>query len=270
MEKIIRGGLPFTVIIPTHNRPRLLERALSSIKIQKESEDCEIIVISDQSNSETSAVCDRILGSKDSYIRRGGPNGPSASRNLGLKIAKGNIILFLDDDDAWHPDLLKHLKYSQKLHSGNPIYFDCSVVKEQRLPTHSVFLEEKKLSYAGHLTSAVFVKNLVHMSCFAFPSYLLKDLYFDSSLRAYEDWDFLLGVFRRNFPLHESFLGSRIFEVDDNTTDRRGSSADANNFHAVLDYLSIYRKHPAPTEEIKSQRSALLSTVGLTIPMDML
>lgn len=260
----------FSVIIPTHKRARLLKRALQSIKTQNTSLPFEVIVVADCIDAQTSAICDELLGSGDIYLRRNGAPGPSLSRNLALSLAKGRFTLFLDDDDAWHQGLLAQLALSSQLMSGQPIYFNCSVVKERRLPDEVVFLNEVQMNLAGMLSPQVYVKNQVHMSCFAFPTELVKDLAFDASLRAYEDWDFLLGLFDHVMPAHEPILGSRVFEVDDDTTDRRGSTQAATDFNAVLDYLHIYRRHPAPTPELKQARAQLMTSVGVAVPAEML
>ena len=89
------------------------------------------------------------------------------------------------------------------------------------------------------------------MSCFLFSKALIAGLEFDQTMRAYEDWDFLLSVFERKMPRHISVMCSQIFEVDDATTDRRGSSVDARNENSVLDYLYVYRRHSAPNPEIQ-------------------
>jgi hypothetical protein len=88
-------------------------------------------------------------------------------------------------------------------------------------------------------------------------------------MRAYEDWDFLLNFYKEKLPVHTPIVCSNIFEVDDETTDRRGSSADALNFNAVIDYLYVYRRHQSPNEEIRRKRKALLDSVGLVLPIEM-
>ena len=203
-------------------------------------------------------------------IRRNGAAGPSESRNIALRLVRGRYVLFLDDDDAWHPGLLAHLAGSDAVARGLPLHFDCTVVKERRLKSKTEILGEMPLDLAAALTPQIYVKNRIHMSCFAFPRHLLQGLAFDPHMRAYEDWDFLLSVIDRGMPVHVPFCGSRIFEVDDETTDRRGSSRNATDFNAVLDYLYVYRRHPAPTAALKEERSALFRLLGLAIPAETL
>lgn len=260
----------FSVIVPTHKRAVLLRRALESIKSQVCPVLCEVIVISDAADGATDAVCAELLTKSDMYIRRNGDNGPSASRNLGLSLVKGRYVLFLDDDDAWHPDCLAQLYAQPHVQLSMPVYFNCSVANERRLPQGPELLSEVELNLAHNLTPEVYIKNQVHMSCFAFPRQLLQGIEFDPFMRAYEDWDYLLSVFDRQMPTHVPFLGSRVFEVADATTDRRGSSEQANDFNAVLDYLYVYRRHPAPSAELKQRRADLLKMTGLPIDQGLL
>jgi GalNAc5-diNAcBac-PP-undecaprenol beta-1,3-glucosyltransferase len=260
----------FSVIIPTHRRANLLRRALQSVKSQEAPVSFEVIVVSDVIDNETDMVCTELLTAADTFLRRSGHPGPSASRNQALALARGRYIIFLDDDDAWHPGCLAQLCAQPILQQGRSVYFNCSVVSERRLSHAPEMLSETELNLEGRLTSAVYVKNQVHMSCFVFPRRLLSGLTFDESMRAYEDWDYLLAVFDREMPVHIPLLGSRVFEVKDDTSDRRGSSQKATDFNAVLDYLYVYRRHVAPTMELKQQRAALLAPFGLQIVPEML
>lgn len=255
---------PFlSLIIPTHKRSQLLRRALTSVKSQETDISIEIIVVSDVRDDSTDQVCHELLSDKDCYIRRNGVPGPSASRNLALSLAQGRYIMFLDDDDAWHPSLLKNLSDSSEVKQGLPVYFDCSVVTESRPAEGPVFLSEITLNLAGKLTEEVYVKNQVHMSCLAFPRELLSDLIFDSFMRAYEDWDFCLSVFDRQMPVYLPFVGSRVYEVHDQTTDRRGASPQATGHDAIFDYLYVYRRHSSPNKAVSEKRTLLMNQVGI-------
>lgn len=255
----------FTVIVPTHLRAGLLHRALTSIKQQQFNGTCEVIVVSDAADPETDEVCRALLAPDDTYVRRSGAPGPSESRNMALQLARGHYVLFLDDDDAWMPRCLQMLSDCEPAKQGKSVYFNSTVITERRLPEGGQPLQQLVLDLSGQLTDEVFVKNQLHMSCFAFPRAMLAGLVFDPFMRAYEDWDFLLGVYKREVPVHAPFWGSIIYEADDETSDRRGARTDANNFNAVLDYLYVYRRHPAPTDELKSLRADMLKRVGMKI-----
>lgn len=261
----------FSVVIPTHKRPLLLRRALQSVKSQLCPVPFEVLVVSDASDEATDAVCREMLGATDLYVRRNGEAGPSESRNLALAHARGRYVLFLDDDDGWHPGLLAQLHAHPLVQQGEPVYFDCSVIQERRFPDRTETIEEVQLDLSVQLNEDVFIKNQVHMSCFAFPRDLLDGLRFDPHMRSYEDWEFLLSVFERQMPQHVPILGSRVHEVPDANSGRRGASEAANDFNAVLDYLYVYRRRPAPSLEQKEKRAALLaSAAGMSIPASML
>jgi GalNAc5-diNAcBac-PP-undecaprenol beta-1,3-glucosyltransferase len=268
----MQSPVPFvSIIVPTHKRPVLLERALISIKSQECPLPYEIIVVSDEVDIANDVVCARVLGQNDSYIRRSGARGPAESRNLGITLASGQYILFLDDDDAWQPGLLTQLANAPAVKEQGFVYFDCCVATESRSAPQLGDISCIQLDLSKQLNELVYIKNQVHMSCFAFPRHLIGNTRFDSHMRAYEDWDFLLAIFDKSMPQHLPIQGSLIFEVNDESTDRRGNSQNASNFNAVMDYLYVYRRHPAPNEALRLQRADFLANnAGLVVPANML
>jgi glycosyltransferase involved in cell wall biosynthesis len=96
-----------SVIIPTHNSERTLERALQSVRNQTADCDIEILLCDDHSRDLT-----WLLEVADKYgcrlLRvRNGRGGPNYGRNLGIQHATGSLIAFLDHDDQWLPWKLK-------------------------------------------------------------------------------------------------------------------------------------------------------------------
>jgi len=256
-----------SVIIPTHRRPLLLERALRSIKIQQSSESVEVIVVSDVLDLETDTVCANLLEANDIYLRRSGPPGPSTSRNLALNLASGRHVIFLDDDDAWQPNMLQQLLKIKHLQQGLAIYGNCEVFTERRSASGPQILSRSSLSLNDVLNDFLYVKNQVHMSCYVLPRDIIGVTRFDPYMKAYEDWEFLLHIYKKQAALHVPFSISAVFQVDDSTTDRRGSAVTASGHHAILDYLYVYRRHPAPTEEIRKIRADFLRINGFEIDL---
>ena len=91
-----------SVIIATHNRPRLLPAAIGSARAA--AREVEIVVVDDASCDETSAVCKSISDIK--YLRVDRNQRVAGARNIGLIASSGDYITFLDDDDVRLPNSL--------------------------------------------------------------------------------------------------------------------------------------------------------------------
>jgi glycosyltransferase involved in cell wall biosynthesis len=261
----------FSVIIPSHNRPLLLQRAIESIKSQQGGLRCEIIVVADVANPDTERVCQTLLGNDDIYIIREGKHGPAESRNIGLERASGRYILFLDDDDAWHPDLLAQLADRAEIREGKFVYFECSSVVESRAAQQPRFISETARNYANMLNERVYVQNRIPIPCFAFPRERIGKIRFDPYLKAYEDWDFILALLDNGeFPTYLPIRGIRIFSVKDDSTDRRGDHKDAKDLPGAIIYLYVYYRHPAPTVSLQQQREIMIKLLGIPIPYHVL
>jgi GT2 family glycosyltransferase len=89
-----------TVVVPTHNRSEMLGRALRELLDQTASpETYEIVVVDDGSTDETAKVVEAV-GAPEERLRyfRQESKGPAAARNLGVREAKGRIVVFTGDD----------------------------------------------------------------------------------------------------------------------------------------------------------------------------
>jgi glycosyltransferase involved in cell wall biosynthesis len=93
-----------SVIIPTHDRPASLRRAIASALAA--GRDVEVIVVDDASSDETAHVCASIPGIK--YVRAERNQDVAGARNIGLVASRGEFITFLDDDDVRLPNSLDH------------------------------------------------------------------------------------------------------------------------------------------------------------------
>lgn len=93
MKKLI------TIIVPIYNCQNCINRGIDSL-INQTYRDIEIILIDDGSTDQSGKICDE-YSKKDARIRviHKKNGGVSSARNLGLDIANGNYILFMDSDD---------------------------------------------------------------------------------------------------------------------------------------------------------------------------
>lgn len=90
--------MKFSVIIPTHNRAEMVCRCVQSVLDTKWPE-MEIIVVDDCSPDNTGDRLQNEFGEKIKYLRNEKNSFQAASRNNGAKIASGEYLFFLDDDN---------------------------------------------------------------------------------------------------------------------------------------------------------------------------
>ena len=99
--------MKFSIIIPAHNSDAFIDKALMSVYNQDyDYDNYEIIVVCDNCTDNTAAIAkeytDKVI--KVNYGRDG------LARQAGIDAAKGEYILFMDDDDWWlHEYVLKTL-----------------------------------------------------------------------------------------------------------------------------------------------------------------
>ncbi|MBI3160565.1 MAG: glycosyltransferase family 2 protein [Chloroflexi bacterium] len=91
-----------SVILPTHNRAALVQHSIRSVLAQTYT-DYELIVVDDGSTDGTEAALAQ--DGRLRYVRQANA-GPAAARNRGLRLARGELITFLDDDDLYEPEKL--------------------------------------------------------------------------------------------------------------------------------------------------------------------
>jgi GT2 family glycosyltransferase len=102
-----------SVIIPTRDRSDDLAELLETLYHQSYNP-CEIIIIDDSEINSTSELINHVrpkFRSKACSILyvEGNSDGLANARNIGVKISKGEIILFLDDDTLLRPNVLEEL-----------------------------------------------------------------------------------------------------------------------------------------------------------------
>ena len=106
-----------SVIITSYNYAHFLEMSIESALNQKDAE-IEVVVIDDGSNDDTNKIIDKYKRKVISHRQEN--KGLSSARNMGIKISKGDYLIFLDADDYLFPDtiscqldtLKKHYDYS--------------------------------------------------------------------------------------------------------------------------------------------------------------
>jgi glycosyltransferase involved in cell wall biosynthesis len=116
----------FSVIFPTYNRCDIVERTIRTLLDQDYPPERVEIIVVDNSNDETPAMVERLARESQA---QGGPvvrllwvdeRLPAVKRNLGLNIASGDLVMFVNDDIWFEPDTLaEHAKSHESY--GEPV-----------------------------------------------------------------------------------------------------------------------------------------------------
>ena len=97
--------MKISVIIPVYNSCIYLGACIDSIRKQSY-QNVEIILVDDGSNDGSEKVCDQFAEEDKRIIVIHQKNGgTSAARNTGLRVATGDYIMFMDNDDYWNDTL---------------------------------------------------------------------------------------------------------------------------------------------------------------------
>lgn len=110
-----------SVIIRTHNRLALLQRAFASVQAQQGPE-FEIIIVDDASSDGTREWLEGLDLPDLKVVRLDEPRGRARALNLGVLAAEGDFVAFLDDDDEWLPSYLEAQMRAHSIIQGTPIF----------------------------------------------------------------------------------------------------------------------------------------------------
>lgn len=109
-----------SVIIPIYNVQDFLYDSLNSVANQT-FQDFEVIMVDDGSTDSSGEIALSFSNSntKFKYVKTKN-NGQSSARNIGLKLAKGKFVAYLDPDDSWQTTFLEFIL--------NQFNNDCDIV----------------------------------------------------------------------------------------------------------------------------------------------
>ena len=126
-----------SIIIPVHNVEEYLEKCLNSIIFQINEQD-EIILINDNSQDSSEEICKKFAEQYNNVkFENGAYGGPSKTRNIGIKMATGKYIMFVDSDyylkNNYISRMIKDIeKYELRVCSYYFEYPDIKKIKPQK------------------------------------------------------------------------------------------------------------------------------------------
>ena len=177
-----------SVVIPTFNRAKLVERAIESVLRQTRSAD-EIILVDDGSTDETTSNIVNKYTNEVLFLTQYN-KGVSAARNFGIDRAAGDWIALLDSDDEWLPSKLERQVALIENHT------DCLLCHTDEIWIRNgvrVNAMNKHKKSGGDIYQQCLPLCAISPSSVIFQKQLLDDVgNFDETLPACEDYDLWL------------------------------------------------------------------------------
>lgn len=119
-----------SIIVPIYNTERYIKNCLNSI-INQTYQNLEVILVDDKSTDGTLRVIEQYLGDKRiKVIKKSVNRGVSNSRNIGLREAKGDYIMFVDSDDYIAPSCVETIYKLSIENSSDIVFFNYKKVKD--------------------------------------------------------------------------------------------------------------------------------------------
>lgn len=226
-----------STIITTHNRERLLRRAVESV-LSQSYPNIELIVIDDNSSDGTKDYCASMPDIKYVYIAPEESKGGNYARNKGIAAATGEYVAFLDDDDYWLPEKIeKQVELIERTGCGL-VY--CGFLKEvvtKDIVKHSEVypLQENR----GDMSVKILTTIPTTTSNILVTAKALKDVsFFDESLRFWQEYELLIRLSKiTSFDFVNEVLA--VYRIDTTDSVRLTNKYDA--WKKAVEY--IYFKH---------------------------
>lgn len=123
--KIDMGNQPFfSIVMPVYNVSKYLKQAVESVCLQT-FKDYELILIDDCSVDGSAEICDQIAIDTDKIqvMHLKNNKGVSNARNVGMSIASGQYLMFMDSDDFIDSELLERVYISIQENTAQIVFF---------------------------------------------------------------------------------------------------------------------------------------------------
>ena len=184
-------GIKVSVIVPIYNTEKFLRKCIESI-VNQTLEEIEIILINDGSTDNSYIICEeysRKYPKKIRYINNKNI-GCSATRNLGISLAKGKYVAFVDSDDYIEQEMYQEMY--EKAQKENLDIVVCGIktlhINKKIKISLPVFPKDyySLLSYKGKISNPV---NKI------FKKSKVKNIKFVEKIHSFEDFNFCFKVY---------------------------------------------------------------------------
>ena len=180
-----------SAIITTHNRERLLKRAVESV-LSQSYPNIEVIVVDDHSCDGTKDYCASVPDINYVYIPPEESKGGNYARNKGISAVTGEYIAFLDDDDYWLPTKIE--KQVELIERTKCELVYCGYLKEVVTKDNVKFSEVYPLlENRGDMSTRILMTIPTTTSNILVTTNALKEVsFFDESLLFWQEYELLI------------------------------------------------------------------------------
>lgn len=179
-----------SVIVPVYNTEKYLNRCIQSI-VNQTYKNLEIILIDDGSTDNSGNLCDKWAKKDDRIIVIHQKNaGVSSARNVGLDIAKGEYITFVDSDDYIENNTYENVVNVFELYKVDIVAFQCimELYKLKRYMTKSKYgLIDYKVDKTPILDMFLEKHEQFYLWCTVFKRNIIEQIRFIEDLKFGED-----------------------------------------------------------------------------------
>ena len=230
-----------SIIIPAYNTEQYIKQCLDSIlQNSKESlSKTEIIVINDGSTDNTLKILESYNQHKNIKIHTTKNQGVSAARNLGISLAKGEWVTFIDADDTVNSNFSKVVSLVENSRSSFIIFsnYDIETTDKKILTTQTL----QSSMYLSGPWSKVYNRQ-----------FLVKHkILFEKDILMGEDMLFNLEVIQNSYAIESYKMGFYNYRQNNSSATRRFNQKiieSDKKFYKKLEKILI--KPHAPQEEM--------------------
>lgn len=189
-----------SIIIPVFNKSKYITNILSDIKEQSYN-NYECIIINDGSTDESGIICEKYAQKDLRFVIVDTKNmGVSHARNIGLKMATGKFITFVDADDRVGPDYLKFMHIDAKKSNADMVitcYEKWWETNNRRLRVELPYSGLQKMNNLLTDFACVQKKTGIYGFCWGklLKASLLKDIWFNEEYTLAEDFEYYLRLY---------------------------------------------------------------------------
>lgn len=227
---MVKQGL-VSIIIPVYNVEKYLHQCLDSV-LRQSYQELEVVLVDDGSKDSSGKICDEYARKDNRFkVLHCENSGASAARNIGLNIAQGEYIYFLDSDD-WLAENTIEALYSRAIEENADVVFFDAYTFDEKNGTKSNNNYSRKKKYCSQ-SGCEMMRELLENKEFRVSPCLIfskKSLFETQSLRfeegiMYEDMIMAYQIFSvaERVTQVQQFLYYRRYRINSVMTTKKGA-----------------------------------------------